>query len=49
MRYKYMIKAYSILVRGGRMALEADTDNKLPVVPDNYKILVSEELANISQ
>ncbi|WP_192875386.1 CD1375 family protein [Clostridium taeniosporum] len=49
MIYKYMIKAYSILVRGGRMVLEVDKDNRLPVVPDDYKILVAEELANVSQ
>ena len=48
MIYTYMVKAYALLVRGGRMAISAD-DNKdnLQVVPESYQVPVAEYLANV--
>lgn len=45
MIYTYKVKAYAVLVRGGRMVLTAkeNTDN-LPVVPENYLEAVAEYL-----
>lgn len=43
--YKYKVISYAILVKGGRMALETEKDNKLPVVPADYQIAVAEYLA----
>ncbi|WP_199884085.1 CD1375 family protein [Anaerosinus massiliensis] len=45
MIYKYKIIAYAILVRGGRMALEAEKNSTLEVVPEAYQIAVAEYLA----
>ena len=46
MIYTYMVKAYAILVRGGRMSITAeDNKDKLPTVPESYQIPVAEYLA----
>lgn len=43
MIYTYKVKAYAILVRGGRMVLTAESNTEnLPVVPGEYQIAVSE-------
>ena len=49
MVYGYMIKAYALLVKGGRMAISAeDNPNNLSVVPENYQVPVAEYLASIT-
>jgi hypothetical protein len=47
MVYTYKAKAYAILVKGGRMILtEEDNKNNLPVVPEDYQMMVAELLIN---
>ena len=46
MIYKYMVPVYALLVKGGKYALTADDNtNSLPVVPDEYQMLVAEKMA----
>ena len=46
MIYTYMVGVYAILVKGGKYALAADDNaNSLPIVPDEYQMLVAEKLA----
>lgn len=47
MVYGYMIKIYTVLVKGGRYAISAeDNPNNLSVVPENYQMPVAEYLAS---
>ena len=44
--YNYMVPVYALLVKGGKYAISADGNtNNLPVVPDEYQMLVAEKLA----
>ena len=46
MIYTYMIPVYALLVKGGKYAIyEDDNTNSLPVVPNEYQMLVAEKLA----
>ena len=46
MIYTYMVPVYALLVKGGKYAISADGNtNSLPVVPDEYQMLVAEKLA----
>lgn len=46
MIYTYMVPVYALLVKGGKYAISAEGNtNSLPVVPDEYQMLVAEKLA----
>ena len=48
MIYTYMVPVYALLVKGGKYAISADGNtNSLPVVPDEYQMLVAEKLAAV--
>lgn len=47
MIYTYMVPVYALLVKGGKYAISADGNtNSLPVVPDEYQMLVADIKVN---
>ena len=47
MIYTYMVPVYALLVKGGKYAISAEGNtNSLPVVPDEYQMLVADIKVN---